>query len=387
VIARGAGAAFAVAAAVLVTSAPAAAAAPHPVLVVHLQGDIDGRVGDLLSGGVRQAVADGSPAIIVDVDSKGGRSDAIDAVVATMRRAPMPVLAWVGPGEHAQGNATRVLLGADLVIAADGGGISGAVAAPSPGAALRLIDGRTVVRDLTLVTLHTAGATTIDLRLDALGSFRQGLADPDAAFLLLILAIACIGLWAVHPVNLLPLLGTLLAGAGAAAGLMDLPVQWFGAGLIAVAVLLFIADLVVTSHGVITAAGVLTLIAGGGMLVDRDAYAGGVSTWLLGACAAIVVGAYAFVLPRLIAARRLPVVEPMEELVGRVGTVTEALRPEGLVRLGGTYWRARSTVPRLKRGDRVRVVEVSGLRLVVTPEAPVAGRRGERTPQTPQPIT
>ena len=381
----GLGAVAAAAVALFASTGSASAAPAGPVVVVHLDGAIDGRLDDLLSAGMNQAAQTGSPAVVLDIDSKGGRSDAVDTALAAMHRSPAPVIAWLGSGARAQGAAARLLLGADAVAAADPG-IAGAMPAPTVDAALRNLDGHTVVRQLTLVTLHTAGATTTEVRLDALGSFRQGLADPDAAFLLLILAIACVGLWAVHPANLLPLIGTVLAGAGAVAGLADLPVQWFGAGLIAAAVLLFIVDLMVTSHGVITGAGVLTLIAGGGMLVNRDAYAGGVSVWLLATCAGIVVGAYAFLLPRLIAVRRLPVVEPMDEMVGRVGTVAEPLQPDGLVRLGGTYWRARSSSARVRRGAQVEIVEVSGLRLVVRPLAPEARARAERTQQTPQPI-
>ncbi|WP_321212087.1 NfeD family protein [Methanothermobacter sp. DP] len=55
-----------------------------------------------------------------------------------------------------------------------------------------------------------------------------------------------------------------------------------------------------------------------------------------------------------------------DRLIGREGTVTEAITPRssGLVRVDGETWRARSDVD-LKEGDMVKVKAIEGVKLVV----------------------
>lgn len=57
-----------------------------------------------------------------------------------------------------------------------------------------------------------------------------------------------------------------------------------------------------------------------------------------------------------------------ETLIGAEAVVTEACRPLGQVRLGGELWQARCEAG-ADRGERVRVVDRSGLILVVEPRS------------------
>ncbi len=54
-----------------------------------------------------------------------------------------------------------------------------------------------------------------------------------------------------------------------------------------------------------------------------------------------------------------------ESLVGRTAVVVEDLSPEGLVKLDGELWRARCLHGTARRGEKVRVVEVDGTKLLV----------------------
>jgi membrane protein implicated in regulation of membrane protease activity len=60
-----------------------------------------------------------------------------------------------------------------------------------------------------------------------------------------------------------------------------------------------------------------------------------------------------------------------ESLVGQRGVVVNALDPEGKVRIGHELWRARATraTAPIAAGCAVRVESVSGLTLVVAPDA------------------
>ncbi|WP_297514521.1 NfeD family protein [Thermococcus sp.] len=54
-----------------------------------------------------------------------------------------------------------------------------------------------------------------------------------------------------------------------------------------------------------------------------------------------------------------------ESLVGRTAVVVDDLSPEGLVKLDGELWRARCLHGTARRGEKVRVVEVDGTKLLV----------------------
>jgi membrane-bound ClpP family serine protease len=73
---------------------------------------------------------------------------------------------------------------------------------------------------------------------------------------------------------------------------------------------------------------------------------------------------HAEVTPQLMASERARSVEGLE------GVAVGDLSPEGVVRVRGEQWSAVSVNGEVRRGDRVRVVNVSGLRLEVWREDP-----------------
>jgi len=64
------------------------------------------------------------------------------------------------------------------------------------------------------------------------------------------------------------------------------------------------------------------------------------------------------------ALRRKPL-EKLPDMVGSRGKVVSPLAPEGLVRIEGELWMAKSASGKINLGNKVAVVEQDGLRLVV----------------------
>ena len=85
----------------------------------------------------------------------------------------------------------------------------------------------------------------------------------------------------------------------------------------------------------------------------------------IGGAVSLAVGVIVYLVVR--AHSREPSVGP-EALVGQVGEAVDELNPEGMVRVEGELWRARSRSGRIGRGERVRVVGVDGLTLIVERE-------------------
>ena len=55
----------------------------------------------------------------------------------------------------------------------------------------------------------------------------------------------------------------------------------------------------------------------------------------------------------------------VESMLGSIAEVTQALNPQGIVKLGGEYWQARSSDDRIVAGEEVEVVGIKGLLLEV----------------------
>ncbi|HKB50746.1 MAG TPA: NfeD family protein [Solirubrobacterales bacterium] len=138
---------------------------------------------------------------------------------------------------------------------------------------------------------------------------------------------------------------------------------------------LLLAELLLSTGGVLATLGAAGLIAGGVLALTADANSSA-SDWAGPALITlgILSGVSFFVVTRkvLAAHRELPVRGGHEELIGAVAEVRTPLDPVGRVWTGGTLWRARLAGEGglLRPGDRVKVEAVEGLTLVVRPEPP-----------------
>ena len=242
------------------------------------------------------------------------------------------------------------------------------------------LDGRQVTKGGQTYTLHTANAAIDRYDLSGFDQFLQALADPNLVYLLFLLAIIGIGFWVTHPGLIVPGVVGVIAGLLAALSLFDLPINIAGLLLILLAILLFIVDLKAVTHGVLTTGGIIAMTLGGLLLIDTGFLAEAVNIPLLLITVLVIAGIFAFILRKVIAARRLPYAAGQESLVGTVGTVREPLDPTGMVFVDGALWQATAPNGPVPAGTQVRVVAVDGLRLRVEPLTQQPGRAdGPRT--------
>ena len=144
---------------------------------------------------------------------------------------------------------------------------------------------------------------------------------------------------------------------------------------------LLVAELLLSTGGVLAALGAAGLIAAGvlALTADSDASASdwaGPALITLGILSAI---SFYFITRKVLEAHReQPVRGGHEELVGAVAEVRSPLDPEGQVWIAGALWRARlgSEDGPLRPGDRVTVEAVEGLTLIVRPQSSPASMEG-----------
>jgi membrane-bound serine protease (ClpP class) len=134
---------------------------------------------------------------------------------------------------------------------------------------------------------------------------------------------------------------------------------------------LLVAELLLSTGGILAAIGVAGLTAAGIVALGSDSsaadYVGG-ALIALGIVSAI---SFYFITRKVLAAHRDPHRRTgTEEMIGSNAEARTAVDPDGRVWLGGTIWSARlaSGSEPVRAGDRVRVEAVDGLTLVVRPE-------------------
>lgn len=149
-----------------------------------------------------------------------------------------------------------------------------------------------------------------------------------------------------------------------------------------VGVALLVAELLLSTGGVLAALGALGMVVGGVLALESDSGAADYVGPALIALGVLSAAAFYFVTRKVIEAHRdEPVRTGSEELVGSVAEARSNLDPEGQVWAAGTFWRARLAdggdgEGPVRLGDRVRIDAIDGLTLVVSPE-PKPGEKAE----------
>jgi membrane-bound serine protease (ClpP class) len=128
---------------------------------------------------------------------------------------------------------------------------------------------------------------------------------------------------------------------------------------------------------------VVTLVLGGWFLFDSSVPNVRVSPLVIAPVAAFAAFFFLIVVRAAMKLRTRHVVSRSDKLVGTEGTVVRDLEPNGVVQVAAEEWSAESVGGTARRGDRVRVVAMEGLKLKVEPieetaptaPAPVEGRQ------------
>ncbi len=240
---------------------------------------------------------------------------------------------------------------------------------------LELLDGREVRRfDGEVITLRTAGAVFTESSFAAKQLFFEFLADPTIAFLLLAVGGFLVYFEFQNPGMFVPgVLGAVFLLLFAVAA-MNLPVSVLGFLLIGLAGVLFVLEVKIVSHGLLTVAGAVSLIAGSLILFDGPIPELRVSPLLVVPVASAIVLFVVIVMRMALRAARTQVATGVEGLASKIATVTRALQPRGKVFVHGETWNAVTSGPSVPEGTKVRVVRVEDMLLTVEP---VNGDRNE----------
>jgi membrane-bound serine protease (ClpP class) len=251
------------------------------------------------------------------------------------------------------------------------------VVAPSEGDLLRQLNGREVTRfDGSKVELHLAGAVRESFVLSGRQRFLARIVEPDVFFVLLILGVLGLYTEFTHPGVIIPGVVGGICMLLALYAMHILPINIAGLLLILLAIAMFILEAKYTSHGVLVAGGVVSMLLGAMFLIRSPLTGGGVSFGIALAVTLPFAVITIFLMRLVLRSRKWRPSTGAEELPGKQGVVVAALNEhaEGMIRVNSELWRAVAAVP-VAAGERVRVLRVEGLTLHVEPlNAPGSAR-------------
>ncbi|RJP68034.1 MAG: nodulation protein NfeD [Candidatus Abyssobacteria bacterium SURF_17] len=226
------------------------------------------------------------------------------------------------------------------------------------------IDGREVELPTGMVTLETKGARIEYREMTARQKILKTISNPNIAYILMMLGFFGLLFEVTHTGAIFPGVAGAICLIIAFYSFQTLPVNYAGLLLIILAIILFIAEAKVTSYGLLTIGGLISMTLGSIMLIDSPyeflRVSNAVIFPVVFSTAAIVV----FLVTLIIRAHSRKSVVGEEGLVGLIGTAETDIAPEGKVFVHGEIWNARSTNP-INRGSRVKVVTVDGMTVVV----------------------
>ena len=421
---------------VLLVAAPASAA-PAPVATVVIDGVISPVTLRLIESALTRAKAGGAQALVIQLDTPGGLERSMRAICQRLLNAEIPVVVWVGPtGARAASAGVFITMAAHVAAMAPATNIGAAHPVSVGGSmdkesmrkvendaaafirtiaiergrnaewgekavrqsvsvtereAVRLkvvdfiadsipdlltkLDGRTVKTSQGPVTLATREAVAKPIEIGFRDRVLAVITDPNVAYVLMMLGTLGLIFELSTPGAVLPGVIGGISLILAFFAFQSLPINFAGLLLILFAIVLFIAEVKVTSHGVLAVGGIVSMALGSLMLYDAPEVGFRVSWRVIVPTVALTAAFFLFALTLGVRALRRRPLLGVSGLVGQTGVARGALEPEGQVSVHGEIWRAVADRP-LADGTPVTVVDVQGLTLrVVGSDASGGGTR------------
>lgn len=429
--------------ALLVAAPFVAAQAQGPdVVVLEAEGPVTPAMLNYLERGVAEGEARQTPVVVV-LNTPGGGLDTTQEIIRLFRNAQVPVLVYVGPAgaqaasagslitlaAHASGMAPETVIGAASPVSGDGQDIGDTmyrkvvedtkatvrglaerrgpevvalaeemiedaravnsrealevglidVIASDVDAFLREVDGLTVDVREEPWTLQTADVAQTTLAMSAVESLLHALTNPLLISILLPLGVTALmvelrspGGWVAGFVGVLSL-GLAFYGLG------QLPVNWLGLGLVAVAFVLFMLEVASPGVGAMAVAGGASLLAGLLVLFNSPSSPDFIRLSIPAALGVTISTSaiFLFLLTMALRAQRRPAATGREGLLGQTARVRKTMTPApggplrftGTVLLHGELWRAEASEA-LERDEEVVVERLEGFTVHVARKEP-----------------
>ncbi len=216
-------------------------------------------------------------------------------------------------------------------------------------------DGMVVAMPESEDTLKVAGATHEEVEKTFSESVLEVLTNPNIIFILFSLGTLGLAIELYNPGAILPGVVGAICLIIALYSMQTLPINYAGLALIVLAVVLFLLEIKVTSYGMLSVGGIISLILGGLFLIDSPEPALKVSLSVIITITICIGGFLIFVVGYVVKAQRKRVLTGFEGLIGQMGKVSERIENEGMVYVAGALWKAVADEI-IEKGEPVTIV-------------------------------
>ncbi len=396
--------------------------------VLQVSGYFDPILVDAIETAIDRADADGSQALILQVNSDGTvvDDDVIEDLLVRVATAPVPIGIWVGPsGARFYGTAAQLLAVADVTGMAPGSRV-GYIGVPLDPVGLpegtsvdfgiaeeRLRNGSVGLSDARSLSvfkqrIDDEGIPTISNMVQAMDGFEENgvelvttelvvlddgstrfetvsvvrfsklslvdqlfhtVASPSVAYLLLLTGLALLVFeFFTAGVGIAGGVGA-ISTVLAFTGLAVLPTQTWAVVVIMLAMLAFAVDVQVGIPRFWTGVGIVLTVVGSWFLFESIPGSTMRPSWL-----ALLTGIVGIVLtfivgmPSMVRTRFATPTIGREWMIGKEGSAVGPVDPDGIVEVDGARWRARTNrATPIADGDVLRVAAIDGVTLDVEP--------------------
>jgi membrane-bound serine protease (ClpP class) len=234
---------------------------------------------------------------------------------------------------------------------------------------LEKIDGRQVTTIKGIETLRVRDAKIDTYEMGWTEKILDLLSDPNIAYILFMLGTYGLLFELYNPGSIFPGIVGVVSLLLAFYSMHTLPVNYAGLALIVFGIILFLLEIKITSHGMLTVGGIISLTLGSFMLIRTPTGLEVVSlSWkVIVATVLMTTFFFVFLLGLGLRAQRRKPTTGKEGLVGEIGETVDQLNPDGRIHIHGELWNATSNAGNIPKNTPVRIVSLKDLRLIVEP--------------------
>jgi membrane-bound serine protease (ClpP class) len=401
------------------------------IRLLTVDGPINPVTGDYLSRNLRVAARQQDRLVLIEIDTPGGLDVAMRDIIKAELSSPVPVAVFVTPpGARAASAGAIIGLAADILAMSPGTNIGAAhpvsigetpdkvmqekilndaeayvegiarqrgrneelardmvrkslslsaekalegkvidLIAADRSALLKQIEGRRIVRDGRETVLRLAGVPVKQIDMGTGERILNVVSNPNVAYVLMMLGMLGIFFELANPGVILPGVIGGISLILAFFAFQTLPVNYAGVLLILLALILFIAEIKIVSHGMLTVGGVIAMVLGSLLLFQSSEPYLRISWGVILVTVAATTAFFLFVVLKGVEALRKRPTTGGEGMVGEEGRAASPVEQEGKIFIHGEYWDAWSD-DTIAEGEKVTVVAVEGMRVKVRKAAP-----------------
>ena len=399
------------------------------VLSINVNGGINPASAEYIHTSIEKAQTDKDECLLIHLNTPGGLISSTRDIVTDIFRSTVPVIVYVFPsGAHAGSAGVFIMMAANIAAMAPGTNIGAAHPVSMQGTTdsimntkgtndaaafiqsiaekrhrnadwaqdavrnsvsiteedaieknvidyianddkelLAQIDGKKAEVNGGIKILNTKNAVIDSSDMGFFQKILNRLSDPNVSYIIMMLGFFGLLFELFNPGAIFPGIAGVIFLVLAFYSMSSMPVNYAGLSLIIFGVILFLLEIKIVSHGILTIGGIVSLLIGSLFLIRNSPIDNivSVSKSIIFTTTAVVSLFFIFIITMAIKAQRAKPATGASGLLGEKGIAMEALYTKGIVKVNGVIWNAVPLSEKINEGEAVIVKDVKGLTLYV----------------------